>query len=209
MTRTNGTSVAEEICNSITHGLGSVFGVVALVILIFTAIKSNEPMKIVAFSIYGGSLAILYLMSTLYHSLMFTKANRVFRILDHAAIFLFIAGSFTPFILITIQNTARWVMLSAIWVIAISGIIYCIFNIRKTNILLLFYLLMGWLGLFIFKPLFQYQHVQGLTLLVIGGVLYTTGTIFYQWKKLVFHHGIWHVFVLTATVCHFISIIHL
>jgi hemolysin III len=209
MTRINNTSVAEEIANSITHGLGTLLGIVALVFLMVIAVKSNEPVKIAGFAVYGASLILLYLMSTLYHSLMFTKAHRIFRFLDHAAIFLFIAGSFTPFILITIQHAGRWVMLSAIWVVALSGIVYCMFNIRKTNILLVFYLLMGWLGLFIFQPLFQYQHAQGLALLLAGGILYTLGTVFYTWKKLVFHHSIWHVFVLLATVCHFISIIHL
>jgi hemolysin III len=209
MERTNTTTVKEEIANSITHGLGAVLAIIALVILIITAAKSHQPVKIAAYAIYGASLILMYLMSTLYHGLMFTRAKRVFRILDHTSIFLLIAGSFTPFIIIMYGNTVGWRLLASVWIIAVGGILFTVFNIRRTNILLAFYLLMGWLGLFIVKPLAQHQPVHSLILFMTGGILYTAGTIFYKWKKLAYHHGIWHLFVLSATACHFLTILHL
>ena len=209
ITRENYSSVAEEIANSITNGIGTLFAAAALIFLIITATKSGEPVRIVSFAVYGSSLLIMFLMSTLYHSLMFTRARHVFRILDHTSIFLFIAGSFTPFILITIESSARWIMLSVIWTIAVGAIIYTVFNVHKTNLLLFFYLAMGWLGVFIFKPYAMHRPVLGLIFLIAGGLLYSLGTIFYKWKKLVFHHSVWHAFVLVAAACHFVSILHL
>ena len=183
ITREEVSSRAEEIANSVTNGLGTILAVIALIFLIITATRSGQPIRIVSFAVYGGSLIVMFLMSTLYHSLMFTKARHVFRVLDHTSIFFFIAGSFTPFILITIENSTRWIMLSVIWTIAVGAIVYTVFNVHRTNLLLFFYLLMGWLGIFIFKPYVMHQPIQGLIFLIAGGLLYSLGTIFYNGRN--------------------------
>jgi hemolysin III len=189
--------------------MGAIFAIVALILLLINSTKSHDPLRIFGFTVFGVTLIIMYLSSTLYHSLMFTKAKRVFRIIDHSSIFLLIAGSFTPLVLLTFRLSIGIWFLSIIWILAVIGIVFSVFYIQKTNILLACYLIMGWLGLLTVKPLIHHEPIQYVILMITGGLLYSTGTIFYKWRKLAFHHGIWHLFVISATICHFMTVIHL
>ena len=146
-------------------------------------------------------------MSTLLHSLSFTKALKVFKVLDHTAIFLFIAGTYTPFLLVTLQGTIGWSMLILVWSLTLIGIFLKVFFVHRFKVIsTIAYILMGWIIIFAIKPLFQTMPPGGLTLLISGGLAYTLGTIFYSWKKLPFNHAIWHLFVLGGSACHFFSV---
>ncbi len=201
-------TVAEEIFNAITHGVGAIFAVFALTLLIVFASLYGNAWHIVSVSIYGTTLILLYLTSTFYHSFTNEKVKHIFKILDHSAIFLLIAGTYTPFMLVTLRGVLGWVLLSIIWVFAILGIILKIFFIGKFKRLsTVIYLLMGWFIVVAMKPLIAAMPVPGLRLLVAGGIMYTLGSFFYIRKSRAFNHGIWHLFVLGGSVCHFLSVL--
>ncbi len=196
----------EEILNSITHGLGVAGGITGLVLLLVYASSRTSGVIIGSFAIFGSCVILLYLASTLYHSLSFTRARNILRIIDHGAIFLLIAGTYTPFTLATIKGTTGLVLLACIWVAALAGIIFKACFIHRLKIIsVLLYIFMGWIAIFFAKPIANNIQTAGLILLIAGGLSYTLGTIFYAWKKLPFHHTIWHFFVLGGTTCHFIS----
>jgi len=200
--------VAEEIFNAITHGVGVVFAVSALVLLIVFASLYGNALHIVSVAIYGTTLVLLYLASTLYHSFTKEKVKYIFKLLDHSAIFLLIAGTYTPFMLVTLRGVLGWALLSVVWVFAILGIILKVFFVgRFTVFSTLLYLLMGWLIMVAMKPLMAAIPASGLRLLVAGGILYTLGSFFYIRKSRPFNHGIWHLFVLAGSVCHFLSVL--
>lgn len=200
--------MAEEIFNAITHGVGVVFAVSALVLLIVFASLYGNALHIVSVAIYGTTLVLLYLASTLYHSFTKEKVKDVFKLLDHSAIFLLIAGTYTPFMLVTLRGVLGWALLSVVWVFAILGIILKVFFVgRFTVFSTLLYLLMGWLIMVAMKPLMAAIPASGLRLLVAGGILYTLGSFFYIRKSRPFNHGIWHLFVLAGSVCHFLSVL--
>lgn len=209
MKKYNNNSVCEEIFNAITHGIGTALGFIGFVFLLTYAVKSQDTIKIIAFGIFGMTGFLMYLMSTLFHSLTFTKAKRVFRILDHSSIFLFIAGTYTPFTILAIKGKLGWIILTFVWIMAVTGIIFKAFNIDNLKISLIFYLMMGWIGIIAFKPLISHLSMSGFILLLSGGVFYTIGTFFYTKKKLLFNHGIWHIFVLAGSLCHFAVIFSL
>lgn len=208
--RINYTSILEEIINAISHGLGVIFGIVGLPVLLIFSAKNGNIEKIVGFSIFGATLILMYLISSLFHSLSYTRAKRVFRILDHSSIFLFIAGTYTPFTLVTLKGSLGLILLAAVWVMAICGILFKIFHLDKLRLSLVLYLFMGWMGAVVAtKPLVSYLPAFGFTLLISGGILYTVGILFYIRKRLRFHHGVWHLCVLGGSVCHFAAMFYI
>lgn len=203
------TSTIEEIVNASTHGMGIILGVIGFIILLPPAIKLGNIKEIIGISIFGLTLIAMYLTSTLYHSFFFTSYRKLLRIIDHSAIFIFIAGSYTPFILVSLRGNLEWVLLVFIWLFAACGIYFNIHHVEKRKINVLLYLLMGWISLLVFKPLIQHLQPQGVLLLSIGGASYTFGVIFYVWKKLIFNHLIWHIFVLLGSLSHFAALYYL
>jgi hemolysin III len=196
-----------ERLNSITHLLGTALALVGLVLLVVRAAFTGDPWKIVSFSIYGGTLVALYTSSALYHSIR-GASKKVFQKFDHSAIYLLIAGSYTPFTLVTLRGSWGWSLFGVVWGLAVIGILQdLLFTKRRGVISVLIYLLMGWIALIAIRPLSRTLPAAGMTLLVIGGALYTIGIIFYALDKRLAHsHGIWHLFVLTASVCHYFTI---
>jgi hemolysin III len=197
----------EEIANAISHGIGVLLSIAALVLLVVNAMMHGDIWHIVSFSIYGASLVILYSCSTLLHSFQNRKLKDVFEILDHAAIYLLIAGSYTPYLLVTLRGPLGWSIFGIIWGLALSGMILKIFYVKRFILIsTLCYILMGWLIVFAFKPLYANLALGGIVWLVIGGLLYTFGSLFYVWRRVPYHHAIWHLFVLAGSICHFFSI---
>ncbi|MEJ2766764.1 hemolysin III family protein [Photobacterium sp. MCCC 1A19761] len=201
-------SVAEEVANSISHGLGMIFGIVGLVLLLNQAIDAGaDGLSITSLSIYGSSMILLYLASTLYHAIPFERAKRALKTFDHCAIYLLIAGTYTPFLLISLRTPLAITLMAVIWSIALVGIVLKIaFVYRFKRLSLITYLVMGWLALVAVYPLALSLSTGGLILLGVGGVVYSLGVIFYVWDRVPFNHAIWHLFVLGGTVCHFCSI---
>jgi hemolysin III len=201
-------SLGEEIANSITHGIGAALSIIALVLLVVFASKYGDVWRIVSFSIYGFTLFFLYLASTLYHSITNERAKKFFRILDHSFIYLLIAGTYTPVTLISMRGPWGWSIFGLVWIMAITGIIAKIFLIGRYKIVsVLLYLTMGWLIVFAFKPTLQ-MIPKGLVIwLLIGGILYTLGLIFYAFKKVPYFHFIWHLFVLGGSISHFLGML--
>lgn len=194
----------EEIGNAISHGVGLGLSIAALVILIYVGVKYGDSRYVVSYSIYGSSLVILYLASTLYHSVPAGKVKDLFKIFDHSAIFLLIAGTYTPITLIALRGRLGTTLFVIVWTIAFLGIVFKMFFSKKYKKLsTMMYLLMGWLIIFAIKPLITNLNTISTIFLVSGGIVYSIGTIFYLWKKLKFNHLIWHFFVLGGSVCHF------
>lgn len=201
-------TIGEEIANSITHGLGAVLSTAALVILVVLASKRGDAWRIVSFSIYGATLILLYLSSTLYHSFVNLKVKNFFRILDHLAIYLLIAGSYTPITLVSMRGAWGWTLFGLIWGMAIAGIIISItFKEKLKPIMVLSYVVMGLLIVVAFKPMLLMLPQKMILCLFIGGVFYLLGIIFYLWKRLPYHHPIWHLFVLGGSISHFFGIL--
>lgn len=191
-------NLKEEIINAITHGFGFIISIPALIILILTGIQNNSVLQITTFSIFGASLILLFLMSTLLHS-MPEKFKRFFAILDHSSIYILIAGTYTPFVMIAIGGTLGTVLLCIIWSLALLGIVFKCFFIDRFQVLsLIFYIAMGWLIIFAIKPLYTYLQLNGFMTLLAGGLLFTVGAIFYAWRSLPYNHAIWHLFVLAG-----------
>mgnify|MGYP005850491241 CR=1 FL=1 len=201
-------SIKEEIANAITHGIGVLLSVPALVILIVFAVKYGDTWHVVSFSIFGTTMLLLYLFSTLLHSIQHKKTKYVFEILDHSAIYLLIAGTYTPYVLVTLRGTLGWTLFGIVWGLAIAGIIFKAYYVKRFIYLsTLFYVLMGWMVIIAIKPLYESLTFNGFMLLLLGGVLYTVGAIFYLWRKIPYHHAIWHVFVLGGSASIFFSIL--
>ena len=197
--------IVEEVFNSITHGIGSLLSVFAIILLLLLPRKA--VVGTIGLIIFGAVLLIAYTISTLYHSLKFTKANTVFKILDHAAIFLLIAGTYTGLITQVLNNKLGLIILVFVWIVSIWGIIQKSIWVNKwKKATLALYLGLGWAGILIAKPLIEVLPLRSVILLCMGGLFYTFGVIFYVWKKLPFSHMIWHLFVLLGSFCHFLSI---
>jgi hemolysin III len=197
----------EEIANAVTHAIGIVLSVVGLAALMVTSWMAHDPWKIVSFAVYGVCMIALYLASTCYHSIRSPRVKRVFRILDHCAIYLMIAGTYTPFALLNMRGPFGWTMLGIIWGLAIVGIITKAFHIDRWPALApAIYIAMGWLGAGAVRPTLALIPTGGLILLLIGGVTYTVGVTFYALEKVPYNHAIWHVFVIAGSACHFFAI---
>lgn len=198
----------EEIANSIIHGIGLLLSVAALIILIIFARESEDIHSIVSVCVYGFTLIILYLSSTLYHAFPTGKTKNIFEIFDHSAIYLLIAGTYTPLTLIALRNTLGWVIFGIVWGVAIVGVVFKVFWVKKFVIFSTsLYIAMGWMIIFAINSLIKIMTQQSIVFLVVGGALYTIGTIFYVWRKIKYHHAIWHLFVLAGSICHFFCII--
>ena len=208
MANTHSFSWREEIANAITHGIGALLSVAALVLLIVFAAWKGTAWHIVSFSIYGTSMLLLYTASTLVHSFPAGKAKRVFEALDHSFIYIFIAGTYTPILFHIVQGALGWTLFGIVWGVAIVGVVFKSFFASKylfTSTII--YIAMGWIIVFAWKPLTEHLAPGGLNLLITGGVLYTAGTIFYVWRSFPYHHAVWHMFVLGGSIVHFFAIL--
>jgi len=198
----------EEMANSITHGIGVGLSVAALSVLVTLAGRFGDAWHVVSFSIYGTTLVLLYLASTMYHSFRSPHMKRLFRVMDHAAIFLLIAGTYTPFTLVTLRGAWGWTLFGLVWTLALSGILLKVFFMNRFAILsVVLYIGMGWIVVVALKPLITALPTGGMIWLGAGGLAYTLGVAFYLWKALPFNHAIWHLFVLGGSVCQFLSIL--
>ena len=200
-------SLSERLFNTITHGIGSVLSIVALVLMVVYASYNSDAWSIVGVSIFGSTLILLYMSSTLYHAFSNGRVKQIFKTLDQSFIYLLIAGTYTPVLLITLRNTLGWTVFGLVWAMAIGGITHRIFFFDKLKKLsLISYIVMGWLSLIVFKSLLNAAPAELVVWLLIGGAFYTGGLIFYSWEKLPFNHAIWHLFVLGGSFSHFIGI---
>lgn len=201
-------TLGEEIFNSVSHGVGAGLSVAGTVVLIVSAVIHTNAWGIVSSCIYGATLIILYTMSTLYHSLTNAKAKVFFRIMDHNTIFLLIAGTYTPITLYFLGGVTGWVLFAIVWGAAVIGIIINSINLEKARIPSIFcYVAMGWVIIFAIKPLIAAMPTVSLVFLIIGGVFYTLGIIFYAIKKVKYFHSVWHLFTVAGSVFHYFSIL--
>lgn len=199
----------EETANAVIHGIGSLLSILGLVLLIIVSSLNGNPLQIVSVTIFGTTMLVMYLSSTIVHSLPEGRWKDIFQIFDHSSIYLFIAGTYTPFLLIHLREDMGWILFGIIWAIALVGVIFKIFFVKKFLVLsTLFYVLMGWLITAVWNPLTEIMHGTGMTLLMVGGLLYTVGAIFYVWRGFFYHHAIWHLFVLAGSTFHFFTVFY-
>lgn len=201
-------SRGEEIAHCATHGAGLLLSLAGLAALIAAARTHADSLLLVACSVFGFSLILLYLASTLYHGIPSPRAKRVLRVLDHSAIFLLIAGTYTPFTLVSLRGPWGWGLFGAVWGMALAGILFKAFATgRLRRLSVVFYLAMGWCVLVALQPLMAALAPEGVRLLFLGGVAYTAGVVFYAWRRLPYHHAVWHLFVLAGSVLHFLAVL--
>jgi hemolysin III len=200
--------IKEESINALTHGLGAVLSLAGLVVLVVMAGRYGDAWHIVSCTIYGVTMVLLFSSSTLYHSFRSERVKHIFRIIDHASIYLLIAGTYTPFVLVSLRGGWGWSLFGVVWGLALAGIVFQIFFVSRFRLLqTLIYLAMGWLAVIAIKPLLTSVPLPGLIWLLAGGLSYTVGALFYLWKKLHYHHAVWHLFVLAGSVCHYFAIL--
>ena len=198
----------EEIANLVTHAVGLALSIAGLTLLVTFAGLSGDPWRIVSFSIYGGALVVLYASSTLYHGVPNASAKRILRRVDHAAIFLLIAGTYTPFVLVLLRGGLGWTMFGIVWALAAFGVaVKLAFTGRFEVLTVLLYLGMGWMGVVAIRPMLEALDPGGLALLLAGGLAYTVGVIFYAGSCIPFNHAIWHVFVIAGSIFHFLAVL--
>lgn len=199
---------AEEIGNATTHAMGALLSLVAIALLIIFASNQNDGLKLISSIVFGSTLLLMYVSSTIYHSLSNPKLKHVFRILDHASIYLLIAGSYTPFVLVTLKGPWGWSLFTIVWSLAVLGVIFKLFFVHRFEVLsTLIYLLMGWMAVVAIKPIYQHLPVGGMACVVAGGLCYTVGVIFFAWERLKFSHVLWHLFVLAGSIFHFFAVL--
>ena len=200
-------STGEEIASSVSHGLGIVLSIAGLAVLAAVAALHGDVWRVVSVSIYGTTLILLYTASTLYHAVPIAAAKPVLRLLDHSAIYLLIAGTYTPYTLISLRGPWGWTLFSIVWILAILGIALEMRRVRNRLLAALLYVGMGWVGLLAIRPLIESVEPAGLWLLFSGGLCYTLGVPFYLWRRLPYNHALWHLFVLAGSVLQFFSIL--
>jgi hemolysin III len=201
-------SLGEEIANAATHSIGVALSIAALVLLVIFAGRTEDSFRMVSSITFGSSLVFLYLASTLYHGLTSLRAKRIFKVFDHAGIYLLIAGSYTPFTLVTLRGPVGWTLLGIVWVLAVTGIVTEVFWVDRPRWLsALVFIGMGWIGILAVKPLAAALPQGGLWLLVAGGLAYTAGTIFYLLKSIPYMHAVWHLWVIGGSVCHVLAVL--
>lgn len=201
-------SFIEEIINSVTHGAGILLSIAALVLMVVFASLSGSAVHVVSCAIFGVTLILLYTASTLYHGIPYPRVKRILKIFDHCCIYLLIAGTYTPFLLVTLRGALGWTLFGVIWFLALLGVLFKLFFIHRFKIVsTIAYVLMGWIIILAIKPLMAALPAGGLIFLVAGGLAYSLGVIFYAWKKLPFNHAIWHLFVLAGSICHFFAVL--
>ena len=202
-------STREEIFNSITHGIGTLLSVAALVTLIIFAVLKGDAWHVVSFTIYGSTLVLLYLSSTLYHSITKEKLKNLFARFDHAAIFLLIAGTYTPFLLTVLRGTLGWTLFGIVWGVAIAGVVIrSIYLTRFRKLMVALYLAMGWMFVVAVGPMIRNLPLVSMIFLLSGGIFYSIGVVFYMWRNLKYGHGIWHLFVLAGSIMHFFAVVY-
>lgn len=201
-------AVLEEMFNSISHGFGLALSLAGFAVLVALAVLHGDAWRVVGCSVFGISLVLLYTASTLYHSARRTEFRRVFRVLDHSAIYILIAGTYTPFTLISLRGDVGWTLLVAIWALAVCGVIFKVFHAGKFGFAsTALYIVMGWAGLVAIKPILNLVPGWGVVWLFAGGCCYTVGVVFYAWRRLPFNHAVWHVFVLAGSICHYLAVL--
>ncbi len=202
-------TIGEEIANAVTHGVAALLSIAGLCVLVaFAASYSGSALVVTAVAIFGASMVCLYTASTLYHAIPDIRAKKVLQVLDHAMIYILIAGSYTPFCLVTLKGWVGITLCCAVWAIAIAGVSLQKILLKRSDwINCLLYLVMGWLVVLAIEPLISALPEGGLWLLVLGGVAYSVGVIFYIWEKLPYGHAVWHVFVFLGTVLQFFSVL--
>lgn len=204
MAKTHTFTKGEEIANSITHGIGILLSIAALVILIVFSALNGTKLHLISFIVYGVTMVMLYTSSTLLHALPNGKAKNVFEVLDHSSIYFFIAGSYTPLTLVVLDGTLGWVLFGVVWGLAVAGTVFKAFFVKRflfTSTIL--YVLMGWLAVFGWNDFTAKIEPAGVAFLVIGGIAYSFGAVFYIWRGFKYHHAVWHLFVLAGSVFHF------
>jgi hemolysin III len=205
-----GTSVKEEIANAITHGIGALLAIAALVILIVFSALYGSVWHVVSFSIFGVTLVLLYFASTLYHSLTHVGAKNLFHKFDHISIYLLIAGTYSPFCLTALRGWIGWSIFGVVWACAITGAVFKAIDVgKRVRLSTALYIVMGWVILIAIKPLYHTMVFEGFVLLMAGGISYTLGTIFFIRNKVKYNHSVWHLFVLGGSVLHFFSVLTL
>ncbi len=199
---------AEELANSLTHGLGLLLSLVAAPVLIVAAASTNDPWRIVAVSIYAATLVLLYASSTIYHSVRSLPLKSAMQRVDHAAIYLLIAGTYTPFMLISLRGPWGWSMFCIVWALALLGVILkSAYGAKLPALSTWLYLAMGWLIVIAIRPMSAHVAPTGMRWLALGGLLYTGGVVFYVWERIRFSHAVWHLFVLGGSLSHFFAIL--
>lgn len=201
-------SRGHELANSITHGVGIALSVAGLAVLVVLAALKGTVWHVVSFSIYGATLVLLFTASTLYHSFRSPRVKRVFRVIDHSSIYLLIAGSYTPFSLVCLRGPWGWSLFGCAWGAALAGIVIKAFFTGRFRIVsTVIYVVLGWMAVIALKPLLGVLPLAGFVWLLVGGLVYTSGILFYAWKRLPYHHAIWHLFVLAAGICQYIAVL--
>jgi len=197
----------EELANSITHGVGLALSVVGLIVLVVLSVTRGNAWHIAGCTIFGVTLVLLYSASTFYHAFRAPRLKRILKILDHTAIYLLIAGTYTPFTLVNLRGFWGWTLFSLVWGLSVFGILWKFFHAERFQIIsTLIYLAMGWLVLIAIKPVTVALPLSGILWLVAGGVFYTIGVPFFALKRLPYNHAIWHLFVLAGSICHFLAV---
>lgn len=198
----------EEIANSITHGVGLILAIIGMVVLTICANRYGNSWHLISCVIFSVTLILQYSFSTLYHSIQPPRAKSIMRVLDHSAIFLLIAGTYTPFMLVNLRGPWGWTLFGVVWTLALFGVLFQVSLLRRwQGISLTIYICMGWVVVIAIKPMLNAVAPGGLILLLLGGLAYTSGVIFYVRKQLRYHHAIWHGFVLAGSILHFFAVL--
>jgi len=201
-------AASEEMANSISHGLGLLLALGMAPVLILSAMRTGSIRFVIGTGVFGGTVVLLYLASTLYHALTHERAKHFFRLFDHSAIFLLIAGTYTPFALGVLNGPWGWTLLTIVWILALFGITTkALVGIHHSRISMTLYLLMGWLAVVAAKPILLHIPLPGIILILAGGIAYTSGLAFFASKRLRYAHFIWHLFVVAGTTCHFLAVL--
>lgn len=201
-------SIGEEIANSVSHGIGAVTSAVGLGFLIWLSVEYGDVWYVVSTTIYGVSLILLYSASTLYHAIPHPRAKRIFQLIDHSMIFVLIAGTYTPFALVSLRGPWGWSLFAVVWGIAIAGILLEIMKKERIKWLSLsLYLGLGWMAVVVIKPMLEMVPAVGLLFLLAGGLSYSLGVVFYVRKQMAYHHAIWHVFVMAGSALHYCAVL--
>jgi hemolysin III len=201
-------TLGEELANSVTHGLGALLAIGGVAVLVTFAARRGTAWHVVACSIFGGTLVLLYVASTLYHAIPSPRVKRVLQTLDHTGILFLIAGTYTPFTLVTLRGPWGWSLFGVVWGLALGGVLLELFAPRRRVLAVALYLVMGWSVVVAFRPLMAGMAPGGLRLLALGGIAYTLGVVFYAWRRLQYHHALWHGFVLLGSASHFFAVLY-
>lgn len=198
-----------ELANSVTHGAGLALSVAGCAVLVTLAALRGSAWHIVACSVYSGTLVCLYAASTMYHSVRSRRLKRLLRIVDHSSIYLLIAGTYTPFTLVTLRGGWGWTLFGLVWGLTACGILFKIWFVDRVPVVsTVVYVLMGWLVVIAIKPVLAMVPVPAILWLLAGGLFYTAGVGFFAWQRLPYHHAIWHLFVICGSVCHYFAVLY-